>query len=110
MSVPEEFDGTDDVPSPEDLFNASIMTCVIATFKSIADRKGLKYSSISAEAEGVLGRGENTRPIIKEVEITVEVNDVEDRDKAEGVASATRKNCFIHNSVKTEVTTSFKFV
>ncbi len=109
MTVPEEFDGSDDNPSPEDLFSASIMTCVVATFKSIAERKNLKYSEISAEAEGVLGRGEDTRPIIKEAEIQVQVTGVEDEKEAENVADATRKNCFIHNSVKTDVTTSFEF-
>jgi len=34
---------------------------------------------------------------------------LDDHDKAEKVAEAAEKNCFIHNSVKTDVRTNFEF-
>lgn len=109
MSVPEEFGGDKTEPSPEDLFSASLQTCVVATFNTIAERKGLNYGKIKSEASVRLDRGDDSRPIMKNGEITVEVTQVEDRSKAEEVADITERNCFVHNSVKTEIETSFVF-
>jgi organic hydroperoxide reductase OsmC/OhrA len=109
MTVPEEFGGDSENPSPEDLFSASLQTCMIATFKTIAERKNLEYYRISSEASVNLDRGEDSRPVMKEAEINLEVKSVGDQGKAEKVAQATEKNCFIHNSVKTDVRTSFEF-
>ena len=109
MTVPEEFGGDSENPSPEDLFSASLQTCMIATFKTIAERKNLSYDRISSEASVNLDRGEDSRPVMKEAEIDLEVTGIEDQGKAESVAQATEKNCFIHNSVKTDVRTNFEF-
>lgn len=109
MTVPEEFGGDSENPSPEDLFSASLQTCMIATFKTIAERKGLEYEEILSEASVTLNRGEDSRPIMKEANINLEVSGVKDQEKAEKVTQATEKNCFIHNSVKTDVRTEFEF-
>ncbi len=109
MSVPEEFGGNTDNPSPEDLFSASLQTCMIATFKTIAERKGLEYEEISSEASVSLDRGKDSRPVMKEAEIELITEGIINKEKAEKVAQATEKNCFIHNSVKTDVRTSFEF-
>jgi len=109
MSVPEEFGGDRENPSPEDLFSASLQTCMIATFKTIAERKGLEYEEIVSEGSVTLDRGEDSRPIMKEADINLEVSGVKDQEKAEKVTQATEKNCFIHNSVKTDVRTEFEF-
>lgn len=109
MSVPEEFGGDKKNPSPEDLFSASLQTCMIATFKTIAERKGLEYERIESEARVTLDRGDDSRPVMKKGEIELEVDGIGDKEKAEDVAQATDKNCFIHNSVKTDVRTSFEF-
>jgi uncharacterized OsmC-like protein len=109
MTVPEDFGGDDEHPSPEDLFTASIQTCVVATFKSIAERKGLDYTEIKSEIEASLDRGEDSRPLMKEAKVTLEVKGVEDQEKASEVASATDRNCFIHKSVKTDIETEYKY-
>lgn len=109
MSVPEEFGGDSENPSPEDLFSASLQTCMIATFKTIAERKNLKYNRIKSEASVNLDRGDDSRPVMKDGKINLEVSGVKDDEKAEKVAQATEKNCFIHNSVRTDVRTSFEF-
>ncbi len=109
MSVPEEFGGDDENPSPEDLFSASIQTCMLGTFKTVAERKELNYERIEVEAEINLDRGENSRPVMKDGKIDIIVTGVENTGKAEKVAEAAEKNCFIHNSVKTDLETSFSF-
>ena len=62
MSVPEEFGGDSEHPPPEDLFSASIQTCMLATFKTIAERKSLEYEKVSCEAKVKLDRGDDSRP------------------------------------------------
>jgi organic hydroperoxide reductase OsmC/OhrA len=109
MSAPEEFGGSDSLPSPEDLFSASIQTCMIATLEKIAERKNLAYSSIETEGEVSLARGEDTRPVMKNAKVDVTLKGVKDKSKARKVASAAEKNCFIHNSIKTDIQTHFKF-
>lgn len=109
MSVPEEFGGDKENPSPEDLFSASIQTCMIATFKTIAERKGLNYEKITSQASINLDRGEDSRPVMKDGRIKMRIEGIENKEKAEKVAEATEKNCFIHNSIKTEINTEFIF-
>lgn len=109
MAAPEGFGGSEEEPSPETLFCASLDSCVAATFKAIAERKGLKYTEVLTETSAVLDRGEDSRPMITEAEVDVEVKGVEEVEKAERIAEATEKNCFIHHSIETEVEMSFDF-
>lgn len=109
MSVPEEFCGDSKNPSPKDMFSDSLQTSMIATFKTISERKDLEYDRITSEASVILDRGDDSRPVMKEAEIKLNLKGVNDEEKAEKVAHATEKNCFIHNSVKTDVRTSFEY-
>jgi organic hydroperoxide reductase OsmC/OhrA len=109
MSVPKEFGGGEEKPSPEDLFAASIQSCLLATFKTIAERKALDYEKIESRAEINLDRGEDSRPIMKNGKIELDIKGVEDKYKALEVAESAEKNCFIHNSVKTDIETEINF-
>lgn len=109
MSVPKEFGGDSENPSPEDLFNASLASCILATFKVTAGRKGLEYESIEAESWTILERGDEGRPVMKDAEIKVKVKEVSNLDLAREIGDISEKNCFIHNSVRTDVETDFEF-
>jgi len=109
MSTPEEFGGDSENPSPEDLFNASLASCMVATFKVTAQRKGLDYSNIEGKCETQLDRNEEGRPVMKRSKINIKVEGVFNKDLADEVAKISEKNCFIHNSVETDVKTSFEF-
>lgn len=109
MSVPEEFGGDKENPSPEDLFSASIQTCMLATFKTVAERKSLEFEEIVSEGSIRLDRGEDSRPVMKDGKIELKIKGVNNEEKAQKVAQAAEKNCFIHNSVKTDVKTEFQF-
>ncbi|MFB6116181.1 MAG: OsmC family protein [Candidatus Nanosalina sp.] len=109
MNIPEEFGGGTEKPSPEDLFNASLASCILATFRVTAERKGLEYDKITSKCSTSLDRGEEGRPVMKEAEINVRVEGVSDQDLAEKIGEISEKNCFIHNSVETEVRTEFEF-
>lgn len=109
MSTPEDFGGDSENPSPEDLFNASLSSCILATFKITAERKDLDYQKITVNSKTSLDRNEDGRPVMKSAELQVEVKGVSDIELAKEVARITEKNCFIHNSVKTDVNTDFEY-
>ncbi|MFB6242185.1 MAG: OsmC family protein [Candidatus Nanosalina sp.] len=109
MSVPKEFGGDAEKPSPEDLFNASLASCILATFKVTAQREGLEYEKITSNCSTRLDRGDEGRPVMKEAELKVTVGGVSNHDLAEKVGEISEKNCFIHNSVETDVKTEFEF-
>lgn len=110
MTTPEEFGGDSENPSPEDLFTASLTSCVLATFRITAERKGLEYERIEVNCEAALDRGEKEgRPVMKEADLEIRVEGVSDMDLAEQIGKISERNCFIHNSVNTDVNTSFEF-
>lgn len=104
MSVPEEFGGDNELHPRIPI----IQTCMIGTFKTIAERKNLDYDVIEAEASIDLDRGDDSRPVMKNGETNVEIKGIKDREKAKKVIDAAEKSCFIHNSVKTDVKTNFE--
>ncbi|MFB6214154.1 MAG: OsmC family protein [Candidatus Nanohaloarchaea archaeon] len=110
VSAPEEFGGEKQSASPEELYTASLENCLLATFKQIAERKGLEYEEISSEAVAELARNEDSRPVMKKVRIEIEVEGIEDEDQASRVKKAAIRNCFIHRSVKTEVDQEFRWL
>ena len=109
MSVPEEFGGDSANPSPEDLFNASLNSCILATFKVTAERKNLDYEKVRAESETSLERNEDGRPVMKSAKVKITVSGIQDEQLGKEVAQIAEKNCFIHNSVMTDVQTEFEF-
>ncbi|MFB6209740.1 MAG: OsmC family protein [Candidatus Nanohaloarchaea archaeon] len=109
VSVPEEFGGVDSLATPEDLFLSSIENCIVATFKTIAERKNLEFETIESSSRAVLDRGKDSRPIVDKAEVDVVLKGIADEEKAEEVREAAMKNCFIHRSVKTEIEESFSW-
>lgn len=110
MTTPEEFGGDSENPSPEDLFTASLTSCILATFKITAERKNLEYEKIEVECDASLERDDKEgRPVMKEAKVDILVEKVSDKELAREVGQISDKNCFIHNSVKTDVETSFEF-
>jgi len=109
ISAPEEFGGDSEKPSPEDLLNASLTSCILATFKVTADRKGLSYSEVKTSSRAELDRNEDGRPVMKKAEVTITLENVSDNELAQEVVEISERNCFIHNSVKTDVETELEF-
>lgn len=108
LTVPEEFGGEEGTPSPESLYCMSVENCLLATFKTIAERQDVEFDRIESRSEAVLSRDSEGRPEIKEADVNITVYGIED-EKAEEIREMTLKNCFIHRSVKTEIKTEFEF-
>ncbi|MDY6776857.1 MAG: OsmC family protein [Candidatus Nanohaloarchaea archaeon] len=110
VSGAEEFGGSPDGISPEELFALSIANCIVSTFRAIAERKDLSHEAVAADITATLDRtGEEGRPAITRAEVEVTLEGVEDRELAREIGEITDRNCFVSRSVKTEVETSYRF-
>ena len=107
VSVPEEFGGSDDALTPEHLYALSLLNCYVATFRVIAKKSGLDYDDMSADITITLNPDDN--PPVSDAEITL-VYDGDDDAKTKHVARKARDHCYVHRSVKTQITISFNHV
>ena len=106
MSGLSEFGGDSQHPSPEDLLTASLSSCMNATFQSMAERKELDYGDLTVSCDAELDRDNDGRPMMKKAEVTITVSGYEDGEKVREVFDLTERNCFINNSLETEVATA----
>ena len=107
MAIPPEFEGPGGTYSPEDLYALSLMNCYLATFKYIAEKSKLTYQEISGEAELFVDKGEEKSPWMEHVNIKIELNGCENKERALGLLEKTKAHCMIINSVKTKVNFEF---
>jgi peroxiredoxin-like protein len=104
VATPPEFKGHGGIWSPEDLFVASVNTCVMTTFLAVAERAGLAFTSYESVAEGRLelvdGKFQFTAITLKPT-ITLPANG--DAIKAKELIEKAEANCLISNSMKARV-------
>ena len=106
MATPPEFPkGIEGVWSPEHLLTASVVSCFMTTFLSIAENSKLEFSKFDCEAKGKL---ENIDGKLLMTEIILEptlvVNKDSNIDRAERVLQKSEAACLISNSIKSKVT------
>lgn len=101
VATPPEFKGHDGIWSPEDLFVASVNTCVMMTFLAMAERAGLAFTSYESAAEGKLelveGKLQFTAVTLKPT-VTLPAN--ANATKAKELIEKAEANCLVSNSIK----------
>ena len=107
LTIPPEFDGPGGGLSPEDLFNQAITNCFIATFKVYAQMSKLSYEKVTAQSKLTVDVNENKKPVMKTLDVDVQIFGAADADKALRLAKRASESGFIINSVKTDC--HFKF-
>lgn len=104
ISPPPEFMGVAGRWTPENLYVASIESCLLYTFIALARSRQLDYAGYSSTAEGVLESIEG-QMIVSTVIVRprIVIKHEADREKTLGIAGSLEPNCFISNSVESEV-------
>jgi peroxiredoxin-like protein len=104
VATPPEFKGHEGIWSPEDLFVASVNTCVMTTFLAVAERANLAFSAYESVAEGRLesveGKFQFTAITIKP---TITLKAAADTATAKELIEKAEANCLISNSMKARV-------
>ncbi|MFZ4715294.1 MAG: OsmC family protein [Bacteriovoracaceae bacterium] len=108
MSIPPEFSGPGNGYSPEDLYAMALMNCYVATFKFIAEKSKLVFSSIRANGVLTVAPDLNQKLWMKHIKIEVTLFGVTQKDRALNLMERTKSNCMILDSVKTEI--EFEFI
>ena len=100
---PIEFDGPGDQWSPESLLTASVVDCVILTFRAIARASKLEWTEIEMQVDGTLDRVDRvTRFTHFDIQARVRVPAGTDADKAKLLLEKAEKNCLVSNSLNAE--------
>ena len=104
MGTGPEFHGHEGVITPEDLFVASINSCIMTTFLTFAEKLKVDFTSYECDAEGILSLAETPYRFTKvTVRPTVKVKSDEGTKKAIRALELAEKYCLVSNSIKVEV-------
>jgi len=105
--VPVPYSNTSCV-DPEEAFVASLSSCHMLTFLFLAQKQGFQIDSYADEAIGVVTKNESGRMWVSSVMLNPKITfsgeklpSQEDKDRLHHLA---HEQCFIANSVKTDVT------
>ena len=100
ISSPPDFKGEAGFWTPEDLFVASVNSCIMMTFVAYAKHKALEFMTYESEAEGLL---ESVDGKYRFTEIVlhphVSVKSPEDLERAREILDQAHKSCFVSNSI-----------
>ena len=92
---------------PEEAFVASLSSCHLLTYLFLASRKGFTISAYGDDAVGTMTKNEHGKPWISRVVLAPRVTYVGDErptaEEERALHEAAHHDCFISNSVKTEV-------
>ncbi len=104
ITVPGEFGGSGEQWTPEDLFLASVNSCIMMTFKAAADRSNLEVKEYQSRIESIIevtGKGLAFSKISVKPNITVD--SPQDKEKILQLMEKAKKRCLISNSIKAEI-------
>lgn len=106
-SAAPQFRGSANCPDPEDAFVASLSSCHMLTFLAIAARKGYAVERYEDPAIGHLEKNAQGKLAITRVELRPRIefsaDKVPDAATLSAMHDAAHHECFIANSVLTEV-------
>lgn len=100
-AIPLEFHGPGNGYSPEDLFAASILNCLIAIFKVYCEKRQVAFSEIKGKVVLTVDRAiaENLI-LVTHVDVHLEIFGASDVEKARKIMDSSAKDCIISNSIK----------
>jgi organic hydroperoxide reductase OsmC/OhrA len=105
IGSPPEFKGEPDIWAPEELLVGSLNTCMMLTFLTLAQARGLTPVRYESEAEGLLENVEG-KYHITEVAVRPHVTLMSEAElePARKTMESAEAHCFIANSINAKVT------
>jgi organic hydroperoxide reductase OsmC/OhrA len=103
IATPVDFGGPSGFWSPEDLFVASVNSCIMTTFLYFIEKRKIKLLEYESQAEGFIEKKDSkltfSEIIIKSV-ISVAKDDFQ---KVKKIAELAKKHCLVSNSINCPV-------
>jgi organic hydroperoxide reductase OsmC/OhrA len=111
VGSPPEFKGEPDVWAPEELLVGSLNTCLMLTFLTLAQARGLSPVGYESEAEGLLENVEGKFRITRvTVRPRVALKGATELEPARKIMESVEAHCFISNSITSKVELNAEFV
>ena len=106
VATPPQFPkGIPNIWSPEHLFTASVSSCFMTTFLSIAENSRLEFEAFNCMAKGKLEQIEGKFKMSEIIlEATLILKNMEDKEKGERILNKSEAACLISNSINSKVT------
>ena len=108
-SAAPKYLGNEDCVDPEEAYVASLASCHMLTFLAVASMQGFVLDRYEDEAVGLLAPNENKKMFIKRVTLRPRTEFSGDkqpnREQLEALHHKAHEECFIANSVITEIVT-----
>ena len=109
IGPPAEYGGITDTLNPEELFVASINSCIMLVFYHLVKRYNINVISYYSEAEGTVEKTKNGLRFTKvTVNAKVEIGDTNHAGKIEEITQLAEKYCLVSNSVSCPVVYTVK--
>jgi len=104
IGPPVEYGGRPDTLNPEELFVASINSCLMLVFYHFAEKSGVAIESYEADAEGTVEKTRNGLRFTKvSVKARVRIQATDGAGKLQEFAELAEKFCLVSNSVSCPV-------
>lgn len=104
IGSPPEFKGDPGVWAPEEMLVAALNACMMLTFVSFAQSKGLEFVAYESAAEGLLANVDGKYRIVEvDVRPTLALRSHADVAVARTIMAEVKENCFISNSITADV-------
>jgi len=104
IGPPVEYGGSADTLNPEELFVASISSCLMLVFYHFAERSGVEIERYESQAEGTVEKTRNgLRFTNVDVQVQVKVQTTDAAGKLGELAELAEKFCLVSNSVSCPV-------
>lgn len=106
-SAAPKYLGSEDCVDPEEAYVAALASCHMLTFLAIASMSGFVVDSYQDQAVGLLSPDENKKMVISKVSLNPAIEfsgeKTPDADQLEQLHKKAHQECFLANSVKTEI-------
>jgi organic hydroperoxide reductase OsmC/OhrA len=100
VGPPPVYGGSDRTLNPEEMFVASINSCLMLVFNHFADKFKVDVLSYSSEAQGQVEKTKNgLRFTNVRVEAKVKINDANQAEKIPEIAGLAEKYCLVSGSL-----------
>jgi peroxiredoxin-like protein len=103
FASPPQFGGLEGRWTPEDLLMTALASCFTTTFHTIAEYSKFEYTDLAVEAEGTVGKAENTGYAFSEIVIrpTVTIPNEEQRERAISLLHKAKALCLVSRALAT---------
>jgi len=101
IAIPPEFHGPGGGYSPEDLYGLSVLNCLIALFKDLAERNSVIFEKIEGKLLVTMDKDPQTNGLIlTHLDITFNIIGAADKEKTRTFLEKAIAQCPVTNSIK----------